>query len=183
MTEEEARLLVGSLFHGWYPSLVRYASRLAGDTALAEDVVQESFMALYRELGTGRTVRNPKAWIFCIVRREVGKHARAYLSREVSFDGLDLAEALPGPNTADPGWGLQDEDLAKMLVCLSPREEEVVLLRMDSLRYREIAGELGITTNSVSTLLARAVRKLSAALGVPAGQPLPERRRLGKTLQ
>jgi RNA polymerase sigma-70 factor (ECF subfamily) len=184
MTQEEACRLVSSLFDGWYPSLVRYACRLTGDAALAEDVVQESFMALYRELGAGKTVHNPKAWIFCIVRREIGKHARMYLSREVSFDEMELADTLPGPRSGAPDWALQDDDLAKILACLTRREEEVVLLRMNALRYREIARELGITTSSVSTLLARAVRKLGAVLGAPgAPWPVQEGGRLGKTLQ
>lgn len=184
MTQEEACRLVSSLFDEWYPFVVRYACRLSGDAAFAEDAVQESFMALYRELGAGKTVHNPKAWIFCLVRREIGKHVRTYSSREVSFDALDLTDSLPGPRSGAPDWALQDDDLSKMLACLTKREEEVVLLRMNAFRYREIARELGITTNSVSTLLARAVRKLGAVLGNSTVQhPIQERNRLGKTLQ
>lgn len=55
---------------------------------------------------------------------------------------------------------------------------------MNALRYREIARELGITTNSVSTLLARAVRKLESVLPNRKAPPqAEERNRLGKTLQ
>ena len=54
-----------------------------------------------------------------------------------------------------------------LLAVLSPREEEVVLLRLQSMKYREIADQLGIGTKSVCTLLARAIRKLQGASRSP----------------
>jgi RNA polymerase sigma factor (sigma-70 family) len=50
------------------------------------------------------------------------------------------------------------EDIRSLLSVLSPREEEVLLLRLESLKYREIASQLGISMNSVNTLLARALQ-------------------------
>ena len=46
---------------------------------------------------------------------------------------------------------------------LDELEEEVLLLRLETLKYREIAEQLGISINSVNTLLARALRKLQEA--------------------
>ncbi len=54
-------------------------------------------------------------------------------------------------------------DVRDLLSVLSPREEEVLLLRLETLKYREIAEQLGISINSVNTLLARALRKLQEA--------------------
>lgn len=51
-------------------------------------------------------------------------------------------------------------DIRRLLSVLTPREEEVLLLRLEALKYREIADQLGISVNSVNTLLARALRKL-----------------------
>ena len=55
-------------------------------------------------------------------------------------------------------------DIRNLLSVLSPREEEVLLLRLEALKYREIAEQLGISMNSVNTLLARALRKLQQAI-------------------
>ena len=49
------------------------------------------------------------------------------------------------------------------LSILTPREEEVILLRLQSLKYREIGEQLGISSKSVCTLLARALKKLKAS--------------------
>jgi DNA-directed RNA polymerase specialized sigma24 family protein len=84
--------------------------------------------------------------------------------REVSFDGFHFA----GPRADQPGLSLEYDDVAKILSQLSPREQEVMLLRMESLKYREIASELGISINSVATLLARALRKLTQTVIQPS---------------
>ena len=55
-------------------------------------------------------------------------------------------------------------DIRDLLSVLSPREEEVLLLRLDALKYREIADQLGISMNSVNALLARALRNLQVAM-------------------
>jgi RNA polymerase sigma factor (sigma-70 family) len=57
----------------------------------------------------------------------------------------------------------ESTDIRNLLSVLSPREEEVLLLRLEALKYREIADQLGISMNSVNTLLARALRKLQEA--------------------
>src|SRR4051812_41624947 len=164
MTQEEATQLVSSLFDSWYPILVRYAHRLTNHTALAQDAVQDSFMQLYRALESGKEIHNPKAWTLCVVRREIGKQLRNYGSREVSFERFNFA----GPRADQPDLSLEYDDVAKILSQLSPREQEVMLLRMESLKYREIASELGISINSVATLLARALRKLEQTVIQPA---------------
>ena len=61
-------------------------------------------------------------------------------------------------------------DIRSLLSVLSPREEEVLLLRLEALKYREIAEQLGISMNSVNTLLARALRKLQGANKRPANK-------------
>jgi RNA polymerase sigma factor (sigma-70 family) len=181
MTQEEATELVSSLFDSWYAMLVRYAYHLTNHTALAQDAVQDSFMHLYRALELGREIHNPKAWMLCVVRREIGKQQRNYGSREVSLDAHNLA----GPWTDQPDRSLEYDDVVKILSQLSPREQEVILLRMESLKCREIADELGISINSVTTLLARALRRLTQTVILPshsasAGEEV--RRRVQKAL-
>jgi RNA polymerase sigma factor (sigma-70 family) len=47
---------------------------------------------------------------------------------------------------------------------LTPREEQVILLRMEAMKYREIAEALEITPQTVHVLIKRAVKKLRAAV-------------------
>jgi RNA polymerase sigma-70 factor (ECF subfamily) len=185
MTQQDATNLVSSLFDSWYPRLVNYAYRLTNNTALAQDAVQDSFMQLYRALELGKDIHNPKAWTFCVVRREIGKQMRNYGVHEVSFDGLDLGNTLVGPRGDQPDLCFEYDEIARILSRLSPREYEVILLRMESLKCREIASELGISVNSVTTLLARALRKLTEIVISPTQSLVVEEgsRHVQKTLQ
>jgi RNA polymerase sigma-70 factor (ECF subfamily) len=183
VTNSEAARLVGSMFSQWYPSLVRYAWKATGSVDLAEDLVQEVFMRLYRELRNGKTIHEPKSWTLCVLRHEIGKEKRGQQKRQAVED-MNLEE-LPGPVQPD-FVGIETDELTDLLAVLSRREEEVVLLRLASLKYREIAARLGISANAVNTLLARALRKLQKAVTRKANDsPISDHveRSVSKTLQ
>lgn len=169
MNSDEARDVVVAMFDGWYSSLVRYAFRATGSLALAEDVVQESLMRLYRRLSEGEAIENPKAWTMCVVRHEIGRHVRRHAKIEALEESADLVEASLGVRGEIPE--MRDAVLG-LLSVLTKREEEVLMLRLDALKYREIAAELAISVKTVGTLLARAVRKLRREMGL---EPEPSR--------
>jgi len=161
MDQAQAASLVNTLFEESAVLLVRYAYRRTRSAVAAEDVVQEAFLALYRDLRLGKHIQDPRAWLIGAVRNQICKgirdsarHCEELFPTE-KFD-LMASERLTREE-ADGG------DRAPLLLSvLSPREEEVVLLRLQCLKYREIADQLGIGTKSVCTLLARAIRKLQA---------------------
>jgi len=165
LTREEVNQFIHRLFDEWHPMLYRYAARLAGDPGLAEDCVQEAFVALYTELARGRRIDNPRAWLLCVVRREAHRQLRAR-SRAGLPETQEMLELLSPPQ--DPSAVLEGGEIARSLSCLSVREEEVLLMRLEAMKYHEIARTLGITTNTVGTLVLRAVRKLRAHCGAIA---------------
>ena len=163
MNEQDATVLVTELFASWYLFLVRYALRDTGSYDMAEDLAQETFCELYRNLRSGKVISHPKAWTLCVLKREMNRKIRERSHYE-SLDDIELAGGLT------PGLSPHD-DLHSLFCLLTPREAEVLLLRLESLKYREIADQLGISTNSVNSLLARALRKLQLA----NGRPLPKK--------
>lgn len=152
MTKEEIRALFEDFYESWYSSLVRYVARLTGSTDLAKDVVQDSFLTLCNELVQGRHIENPKGWTFRVVRRQIGRQMSPGRRFTVSLDAAD--EALwVAPQEEEDG-------LSRLMAHLSPREQEVVLLRLEGFKYREIAEQLSIGASTVKELLARAMRKM-----------------------
>lgn len=173
MDERQATQIVTDLYESAYGGLVRFAARSVG-IAAAEDIVQETMMRLYRSLREGRDVENPKAWAICVVRREAGKLIQDQNTVRPAGHGLELVqprEALGG-QAQEPSHG--GDEVSQLLSVLTPREEEVIALRMSSMKYREIGTELGIGIKTVGTLLARALRKLQAAR--EAAQQTPNER-------
>lgn len=164
MDREDAERIVTELFTSSYSATVRYATHRCGSFDLAEDLVQEAFGALYVRLREGDRIREPLAWVMKTVHNKICRTWRKTQKQpEQSMPQAEL-EALPFP--ADALGGHQDSSrphLEGFLSRLSPREREVILLRAQGLRYREIASQLGISRNSVGTLLLRAMRKMRAA--------------------
>lgn len=184
MDRQEASKLIETLYHAWGPCLVRYAYRLTCDREVADDLVQESFLALYRALRSGMEIENPRAWTLVVIRRLVAVRRRNQARRDealLSTEELAWVEdprRLPGDD-AEP-------DAVSLLHVLSAREREVVLMRIEGCKYREIADALRISRKTVETLLARALKKLRKAAGAAtAGQAPPAHgeEHVPKTLQ
>lgn len=174
MDQAEAVSLVNATFESSGAFLVRYAVRRVRSTAMAEDIVQEAFLALYRDLRLGKHIHDPQHWLFGAVRNQICKQVRSSKRQGeelVPTEKLDLLAAEPMA---------EEEHMAEaplLLSVLTQREEEVILLRLQSLKYREIAALLGIGTKSVCTLLTRAIRKLQAVSGTGVA---PERASVSK---
>jgi RNA polymerase sigma factor (sigma-70 family) len=150
--EVEATELVAALFDRCYTQLVRYAVRSVTDYDLAEDLVQDAFMQLYGALRSGKCIHHPKAWAMCVLRRAVYRHVQ----ERFDYKQLEDYEHIPTSDHESACLSL----IADYLCVLSWREEEVLLLRLEAMKYREIADQLGISMNSVNTILARALQKL-----------------------
>ncbi len=166
MQADKASEFVSSLFETWAPALYRFACRESRSPLVAEDLVQEAFFYLYKELRNGRAIDNPKAWTTTVVQYQARKMRRE-LNRHGQLASFDLV-ATGTTAVADSN----DKDaIAELLCTLSRREQEVLQLRLESLKYREIANRIGISAKSVATLLARALRKIQAAR---QSQPLPQ---------
>lgn len=169
---DQIERLVTELYECWYSSLVSYATRRTGNLELAEEFVQETFLALCRELLCGIEIRSPKGWTLTVVRHQVGKwlRSRNEWGRDLPLDDApDTALSSPdAPEVAATG-SIELDELWKLCSQLSPREEEVVLLRMEGMKYAEIASHLRIGVPTVKTLIARAIRKLQGATGARDG--------------
>lgn len=161
--------IVENLFDEWGPSLYRHAYRLTHSLDAADDLVQEAFLALHRALLRGEDVRNPRAWTMAAVRHLACNLRRGHRRHPTSLAPGDELDRLPAAAAEQPE---EANGIEEFLSVLTPREEEVVLLRLESRKYGEIAARLGIQPRTVSTLLCRALRKMQA---MAAGQSGPRK--------
>lgn len=167
MEQGKAWQVVASYFERWYAEFLRYAYGMTGDLALSEDLVQEVYFRLYLQLRRGKVIERPQGWIFCVLRREIGKQRRKlrkYEGRHQAFESIELSGGDPLVDLRFPDVAPDRTNyLGQLLEVLTTREREVVMMRIAALKYREIAQILGISASSVNTLLARAIRKLRKA--------------------
>jgi RNA polymerase sigma-70 factor, ECF subfamily len=163
MSPESATRVITELFESHYHMLVCYSFRAVHDRNVAEDVVQQALMMLYKNIRQGTIIENPRAWTFSVIRRLISQHVRMYQRQTALHEPLSVLDDFPARVLSAANAGLELEDVSKLYSVLTPREKDVVLLRMTSLKYREIADRLRISPKSVNTLLARALRKLQRA--------------------
>jgi RNA polymerase sigma factor (sigma-70 family) len=78
---------------------------------------------------------------------------------------------LPGP-APDPAAAPERAEVVgrvrAALAALSERDRTILLMREEGFTHREIADAVGTTTQSVGTLIARALDKMAGALGPEA---------------
>ncbi len=156
---------MNELFDTWYPQLLRYALGQVRPRAAAEDLVQEVFLDLYEALLAEQSIRYPKAWTICVLKRKATEKRRDPLGMDRIHQQLDgVAEAQADQREGNLDRTIEYHRLRRHLNLLSAREEEVLLLRLEAMKCREIAGALGISINSVNEYLTRAIEKLQSVL-------------------
>ncbi len=150
--------------------LYRFAFWLCGQDALAEDLVQETYLRAWRSLDDLRDTQAAKAWLMTILRRE---HARLYERKApTSFEAVEELELVDEDSPSPDRLG-EDALIRRAIAALDPKYREPLLMQvLGGLSCDEIATELKITAQAVMTQCFRARQKLKVAL---AGQSLEGR--------
>lgn len=146
---------------------------LAGNTADAEDVVQEAYLRAYRYFDAWQG-GNFRVWLLTIVRNSFFTWAKENRSSRLVFHAETPAGDFPETETT---WGMPPRDpeallmqridsqtLSRLMERLPTEYREVLLLReVEDLAYKEIAEVTGVPIGTVMSRLARArlaLRKL-----------------------
>jgi RNA polymerase sigma-70 factor (ECF subfamily) len=154
--EDEVTLLFGQL----RTPLLRYLFTLGLPAQDAEEVAQEVFLALFRHLQDGKPRTNLKAWVFR-AGHNLGLRARNRIQRSVTLDEESEIQCDPAPNPEDRAAQSQRQRrLMSVLRAMQPQDRACIHLRAEGLKYRDIAGVLGISLGSVAQAMERAVQKL-----------------------
>ncbi len=148
-------------------AIYNFAYRLLPDPARAEEILQETFLRVYRDRVAFRPVATFKTWAFTIARNLCLDILRS-ATRKSETAANPLPEAAdPAPSPLD---GLEEAEreaaLTRALADLSPEDREVLLLsRYHGLRYREIAAIVGASEDAVKMRAHRALMRIRELLG------------------
>jgi RNA polymerase sigma-70 factor (ECF subfamily) len=157
-------------------SLYRLAYRMTGRQEDAEDVVQETFVRAYRQLGRFEARSNFGTWLYRIGFNCAIDYMRARPHRE-SAEGHERLEQLSGqsrgPSTDDLVYANEIGGLVQEArEALSPQERAAFLMRhYQGCSIDEICRTLDLRTNAAKHSIFRAVKKMRIAL-----RPLMEAR-------
>jgi RNA polymerase sigma factor (sigma-70 family) len=145
--------------------LLRYATRVLNNATLAQDVVQNVLVKLFRQWQPGmQPDARLKNWLFRVTHNEAVDQIRAEARRRRLRDEqeVEVNSSTGGVHVDTP----PDEREAMVLRCLNvldPMQRQVVLLRLQQgMSYEEISAITGQSTGYVGNLLHFAVKRLAA---------------------
>lgn len=154
---------VTQLFEQWRPGLSRYLLSLGLPPHDSEEVIQETFLSLFAHLQKEKARTNLRGWLFRVAHNLGLK--QQYATQRAAGTAADV-DAIPHP-ALNPEEQLaraqREEQMFAVLNALPEQDRRCLYLRAEGLRYREIAGVLGISLGGVAMSLERSLARLQRA--------------------
>src|SRR2546428_2264985 len=170
-----SRQTVEKLVDEHYMSLYRYAYRLSGSAADADDLTQEAFCKAQACWSQLRDHSRARPWLFQILRNAFSHKRRTEQNHPcISLEGIDeVPGRLPEPLPPVDPQELQEalNELAEVF------RTPLILYYFEDFSYRDIAEHMDLPLGTVMSRLARAKAHLRARLVDPAAVVVADGRR------
>lgn len=145
------------------------AFRFLRDRAVAEDLAQDVFLKLYRELPRLESAAHIKFWLRKVITHRAMDYARGARYRsEMAME--ELPEPAAAATTSDP---LMEAALRKLVASLPDEARMVIVLRyMEDMEPQEIAHALDLPLGTVKSRLSRSLSLLRGKASRLMGEPI-----------
>ncbi|MCF2950363.1 sigma-70 family RNA polymerase sigma factor [Paraglaciecola aquimarina] len=143
-----------------HSDIYRYAIWLVKDKAVAEDIVQETFLRAWKSLDSLKDEKAAKSWLITILRRE---NARRFERKQ--FDLVDIDDVSVIDESLSNEVQIEHRELRAIMASLSEEYREPLMLQIVfGYSGDEIAKQLDLNKNTVMTRLFRARNQVKDAL-------------------
>jgi len=145
------------------PELYRYLVRLTGgDRQAAEDLVQETCLALVRSLQDDPSADLSVGWLIVVGRRRFLDRLRRERRESARLERVGVT-----PESIEPDWSVVDGGVALDGLARLPSAQRAALVfrYVDDLSTAEVAELLDRSVSATESLLARARRELARIVG------------------
>lgn len=152
--------------------LLNFIYRFLGNAEEAEDLVQETFLRVYRNKNAYQKIAKFSTWIYTIAgnlaKTELRKRKRRkfFSITDLGYEDkdYDISDEAFNPEKSVDG-SIKEEIIHKEIQALSPKFREVILLRdVQELSYEEISQIVGIPLGTVKSRVNRGRLKLQERL-------------------
>lgn len=146
--------------------VVRYLICLGLRPEDADEIVQETFLRVYKHLRADGADPNLRGWVFRVAHNLAINHCKKQRGHQplCDLENCDEVFGLADPSPSAEEVVLRKERMRRVVRAmqnLSTQEVQCVHLRAEGFRYREIAKIVGIGVSTVADSLQRALTKLS----------------------
>jgi RNA polymerase sigma-70 factor (ECF subfamily) len=147
------------LFDQLRDRLFRYLLGFSLTVPDLEDIIQETFLALFLHLQAGKSRHNLRGWLFRVAHNLALKHQRSRRGSE------SISESINPALNPEELFEMNETQKRLMAVILTLPEQSrcCLYLRAEGLRYREIAEVLDMSLGSVANCLERSLARIARA--------------------
>lgn len=153
------------LYQRHAPAMLRVVRRMTAQSGVAEEILQETWLAVWRSADSFRGESSARGWLFGVAKRQAHNHLRKAVIATVDLDEIaeisDHAAAVEDIVLANAAR----TDLAAGIRDLPEHLREVLLLVLvDDLAYPDVAAILDIPVGTVKSRMSHARKRLVLAL-------------------
>lgn len=128
--------------------------RLTGDRAEAQDLTLETFWKLWQQ--PPPRADNLGGWLYRVATR-LGYNALRAARRRLQYEHAAAQDDAIGTDPTHDAERAEEQARVRAVLSRMPeRDAQLLILRHSGLAYKEIAAAIGVSPNSVGTLLTRA---------------------------
>lgn len=148
------------IFESYYKRLWAYLFTLCKDQDLSADLAQQAFIALWENREKLDSEKSLKSYLFAIAYNKFATHQKK-IKKEISFLEDLKKETLFSINEEDEDFEFRVKKIKLLIESLPERCQEILKLnKIQGLKYREIAEELGISLKTVEAQMRIAFQKI-----------------------
>jgi len=149
--------VVSTAFESYHAELYNFLRRSTRDEAAAEDLLQEAFLRLTREVDAGRTPEHVRGWLYRVASNLAISRGRR---RTTAFEWLGrYGRQSLGDDIESPEAGMlareRTSTIDAVLATLPTEARTALLLSADGFSGEEIAEAIGRSHGATRTLLSR----------------------------
>jgi RNA polymerase sigma-70 factor, ECF subfamily len=151
------------LYQTMRPALLGYVYRFVGSMAVAEDIVQTTFLKTFNEMKKVKIV-NLRAWLYRVAHNLAIDQLRRNSAQDTAaMEWLFHRNSAQSEPSAEE-MAIRQQRISKALKSLNEKERNCLTLRAEGLSYGEIGEVLAISSKAVSVYLVRGLKKVRGDL-------------------
>ena len=174
-TEAVGALSFDEAFTLHHRAVFRTARAVVRDSALAEDVTQEVFLRLYRNLDSTPGEELLRAWLLRVTlnvaRNTIRGNTRSMLrDNEYQKESTDFGSAFVEAPEEEYERQVAIQEARRALDKIKEPMRSCLLLKQQGLSYKEIATTLSLKETNVGSLVARGRKEFARVYGKIGGR-------------
>lgn len=167
MALSDSQTALKSLYMSYFGRLMRFVSLYVSSPTESEEIVSDTFLALWNSRQQLPSVANFDSYIYTIARHKAICYYRKQNMEKISLDEVSI-DLFTSTETTPEEDLISQEGIKRLNMAIEslPAKCKVAfkLIREDKLKYKEAADILDISVKTLEAHLANAVRKLREAL-------------------